>query len=678
MISDITGRARLERALADSERRFRDFAEAASDWLWETDDQFRFTFVSDRAQDSVGDGFREILGRTRWELARVDPETDSLWRSHLDDLQARRPFRDFRYRPWVSGRQAELRVSGVPLFRADGRFRGYRGTATDESAQKSAERRADDAEVRLQTVAENMPGAIYQRVLASDGSVTYPYLSPGIEALTGYTPAQISLRPELFIGAIHPDDVVEFRQRLAQSANTLASMDFQVRLRRRQGDLIWVRMISRPRRSSDDSVIWESLCIDVTDQRRLEEGFRQLVEAAPMALLVVDRDGSVTLANAHAEILFGCSRNAIVGHSVEELMPESARVAHWAYRSRYLRNALPVPMGVGRRIHARRADGSEIEVEAAPAPVDFPGGPHTLVLLTDLTQRRQQEQQWLHIQKLESIGQLASGIAHEINTPSQYVTDNLQFLRDAFADLLMLQQAQQVLRQEAELGAVSAETLQGVDSALLQADMEYLLEQIPRALTQSVEGMQRVAHIVGAMKEFSHPGGAEMTPVDLARLVENAITVARNEWKYSAEVTTDFDPGLPLVPCYSDELGQVVLNLVVNAAHAIADKVIEDKAMGHIGIGVARAGDWVEIRISDDGKGIPESIRHRVFDPFFTTKPVGKGTGQGLAIAHAVVVQKHHGSIELRSVEGEGTTFVIRIPIEPPAATAVDTGEETP
>jgi len=167
------------------------------------------------------------------------------------------------------------------------------------------------------------------------------------------------------------------------------------------------------------------------------------------------------------------------------------------------------------------------------------------------------------------------------------------------------------------------------------------------------------------MKEFSHPGSREKAPTDINKAISTAITVCRNEWKYVAEVTTDLDPELPLVPCVSGEINQVLLNLIVNAAHAVADVVGEQPTeKGRITIGTRRVGNEAEITVKDTGCGIPEAARSRVFDPFFTTKEVGKGTGQGLAIARSVVVEKHGGRIYFETETGKGTTFVVRLPFE--------------
>jgi signal transduction histidine kinase len=202
--------------------------------------------------------------------------------------------------------------------------------------------------------------------------------------------------------------------------------------------------------------------------------------------------------------------------------------------------------------------------------------------------------------------------------------------------------------------------------------VDYLRSEIPKSIGQSMEGIGRIATIVKAIREFSHPGSAEKAPVDLNGAVESTILVSRNEWKYAAELKTELDPGLPSVRCVPGELNQVVLNLIVNAVHAIADKAPHNSGgKGLITVSTRGDGDWVEVRVTDTGTGIPEAARANVFNPFFTTKAVGKGTGQGLAIAHTVIVQKHGGSIRFETELGVGTTFIIRLPISEDGGAAI-------
>jgi len=204
------------------------------------------------------------------------------------------------------------------------------------------------------------------------------------------------------------------------------------------------------------------------------------------------------------------------------------------------------------------------------------------------------------------------------------------------------------------------------------ADFDYLIQEIPHAIDQSLEGLQRVSKIVRAIKEFSHPGSEEKRGVDLNRAIETTVAVAKNEWKYVADVETAFDETLPLVPCLAGEFNQVILNLIVNAAHAIGERAGNESPVckGKITIGTNRRGAWAEIMVTDTGNGIPEEIRSRVFEPFFTTKAVGQGTGQGLALAHSVIVGRHQGQLWFDSEVGKGTTFYLRLPLAPAVTTS--------
>jgi two-component system, NtrC family, sensor kinase len=279
-------------------------------------------------------------------------------------------------------------------------------------------------------------------------------------------------------------------------------------------------------------------------------------------------------------------------------------------------------------------------------------------------ERNLMEVQLRQAQKLESVGQLAAGIAHEINTPIQYIGDNLRFLQSSVTELGELLDKCQKLATAIALNTATSEMMEAVEAASQSVDLSYLNQEMPAAIKQSLEGVSHVSTIVRAMKEFSHPGSKNKVLLDLNHAIETTLTVARTEWKYVAEVVTEFDPNLPAIPCLAAEFSQTILNLVVNAAHAIGDVVKSvEGAKGTIKITTRRDGSWVEIRISDTGTGIPEQIRHRIFDPFFTTKDVGKGTGQGLAIAHSTIVDKHGGQITFESTVGKGTTFIIRLPI---------------
>jgi two-component system NtrC family sensor kinase len=286
----------------------------------------------------------------------------------------------------------------------------------------------------------------------------------------------------------------------------------------------------------------------------------------------------------------------------------------------------------------------------------------------DELRRRNEERAQMEIElrlahKLEAVGQLAAGVAHELNTPIQFVADSLRFLQTSWGDLNGLVRAQNALltRLADEKPELLAE-LAGLADAF---DVQYLEEEVPRAFERTFDGTQRVTTIVRALKEFAHPDRRERGPADLNQALDNTLTVASNKYRYVAAVETDWQP-LPSVMCHVGDLNQVFLNLIVNAAHAIGDVVGSSGTLGRITLRTRRDDDFVVITIADTGAGIPETIRSRVYDPFFTTKPVGRGTGQGLAIARSIIVDKHQGDIAFQSDVGRGTTFTIRLPIAGP------------
>jgi PAS domain S-box-containing protein len=283
----------------------------------------------------------------------------------------------------------------------------------------------------------------------------------------------------------------------------------------------------------------------------------------------------------------------------------------------------------------------------------------------DIRERKKLEVQLRQTQKLESLGQLAAGIAHEINTPTQFVSDNTRFLQSSFDEILPLLEACSGMPARPRPGPEMDAFVDQVLALAAAMDLSFVKTEIPKALEDSLAGLDHISGIVRAMKEFSHPGSRSKELVDLNHCVESTVMVARNEWKYLAELHTDLALDLPHISCFPQDVNQVLLNMIVNAAHAIGDmrKKRGGEELGRIDISTRAARGAVEIRIRDNGCGIPEAIRGRIFDPFFTTKEVGKGTGQGLAIAHNVVVEKHGGQIEVESEVGVGTTFIVTLPV---------------
>ena len=418
---------------------------------------------------------------------------------------------------------------------------------------------------------------------------------------------------------------------------------------------------------------------DITVEKKAEAALSHLaaiVDSSETSIVSIDLDGSILSWNPAAERIYGYTREESIGRSISFIFPadrqqELANLLHRVKQGEGIRHIETVRI---------RKDGENIPVFATYSPLSDASGKiiGACSIATDITERKLLERQLLQAQKLESIGQLAAGIAHEINTPIQYVGDNTRFLRDSFGTLNQVCGAYHELLAALERGADPAPFVSTVQALIESARVEYLCSEIPSAIEDSLDGVSRVAEIVRAVKEFSHPGPAEKIPSDLNRAIASTVLVCRNEWKYVAELSMDLDPDLPPVQCVAGEFNQVMLNLIVNAAHAISDVVAaRPGAKGTILVSTRRVGDLAEIRVRDTGSGIPEAVRPNVFNPFFTTKPVGKGTGQGLSVAYGVIVQKHAGTISFETEMGVGTTFIIRIPIGPatPDAIANDVNE---
>jgi PAS domain S-box-containing protein len=408
--------------------------------------------------------------------------------------------------------------------------------------------------------------------------------------------------------------------------------------------------------------------LDVLNRELTESAsfLREVYRTIPGILLVSESKGVIESANEAATTILEQPELELVGTSIASVFEKSE-----TFDPAQL-EALTAHRGVFQvETVLRSKSGTLIPALLYAALTSESSGQRLVCIALDIRDRRRLEMELRQAQKLESVGRLAAGVAHEINTPVQFVGDSIHFLRQASQDLIgVVGKLEVVLRSVLE-GTPSAEAAAEATAALEAADMPFLVENVPKAFERSREGLSRVAEIVRSMKEFAHPDVREMTAIDLNHAVETTLTIARSEYKYVADVKTRLGD-LPLVTCHAGDVNQAILNIVVNAAHAIGDVVKDTGEKGLITVRTRCDGDTVELAISDTGGGIPEDIRGRVFDPFFTTKEVGKGTGQGLAIARAVVEDKHHGTLTLQTETGLGTTFYIRLPVNAPGTALSD------
>ena len=402
-------------------------------------------------------------------------------------------------------------------------------------------------------------------------------------------------------------------------------------------------------------------------QRSLQHALAEsegLVGAVSSILIGLDEQDCVIRWNAAAWQVFGVSAAMALGHPLRSIE------LHWDWN--VVNSAIQQCRAQRQAIRIHEVSYSDpsntnqvLGITVSPILGEEEELSGVLILGKNITQQRQFEAQQAMAQKMESIGRLAAGVAHEINTPIHYVTENVRFLMECFGDLRRLLDAYRNLVKQCHQQGVKDCALETVTQVTKEIDLDYLLTEIPTILSQCQEGTGRVGEIVRAMNEFSHPGEGEPVMVDLNHSLQGALKLAMNEWKDIADVVTDFSPDLPHVPGLSTELSQVWVNLLLNATQAIQGGRSEGSlAKGTIWVSTRQDQKWVEVRVSDTGIGIDESIRDRVFDLFFTTKDVGMGTGQGLALAHAIVVQRHSGELSFEPSPSGGTTFIVRLPFE--------------
>ena len=502
-------------------------------------------------------------------------------------------------------------------------------------------------------------------VVCADTDYRITYANPRMHSMLGYQPGELLGRAleELLV----PEDVPIFelqRQRRLEGV----SEQYEIRFRCKKGPKVWTLINASPVKGPDGAFAGSlGMVTDITDRvrveaklRKNETHYRQLVESMREGLLMTGKSGRFCFINNQFAAMLGRSKAGILGHHIEEFAaPES--------RERLL--ALFSENKSGQEteeiiwIHK---SGRRIVTLVSPSMILDEKGrlSDAFALTTDTTERKTLENQLLQSQKLEAIGQLAAGIAHEINTPAQYVNNNIHFIKDAFEHLLPLCCEFRRLLEAAKTGCVSQEMVQDMEAAIAKHDLAYFEEEVPKAIAQTLEGLGRISVIVRSVKQFAHPGSTDMAAADLNEAMRSTVIVSSNEWKYVAELKTDLDPDLPLVECVIGEINQVVLNLIINAVHAIADAIqIDPQGTWLITLSTRQNGPWAEIRVTDTGMGIPPEVQPKIFEPFFTTKDVGKGTGQGLAIARRIVVEKHKGQLFFETEPGKGTTFIVRLPI---------------
>jgi PAS domain S-box-containing protein len=415
---------------------------------------------------------------------------------------------------------------------------------------------------------------------------------------------------------------------------------------------------------------WLQLKETQQDLKEKEQFLSNVTNSMSEGFVVLDQQGNIEFSNHESEWLIGWHEKEIQGCRFSDLVyakkdPDAEKNIE-SIIDQTLKDGIT---RTGYDCVFKHKEGRYIDVNFSVSPMQCENCMNGVVVsFSDISERKREDEKRRHLErqlnqthKMEAVGQLAGGIAHEINTPIQYIGDNLRFLKESHEDMNRLLEAYSALTQKASSQTDLKPEIDNINEIIEDIDLDYLVEETSNAIDQSITGASQVADIVLAMKEFAHPGSKEMVLSDLNRIISNAVAVCRNEWKYVAETNLKLSDTLPKIECLAGEISQVVLNIVVNAAHAIEAAKLEKK--GVITITSALDDNFAEVRITDTGTGIPEEAQAYVFNPFFTTKEVGRGTGQGLAIALDIVIGKHQGDISFETEVGVGTTFILRLPL---------------
>jgi two-component system, NtrC family, sensor kinase len=529
------------------------------------------------------------------------------------------------------------------------------------------ERKRNEEALRQLTVAvEQSPVSVF--ITDLEGNITY--VNHRFTECTGYSSEEVIGRNPRILKSNHtsPEEYRELWQTITQGRVWRGELCNK----KKNGDLYWESLVISPIRTSAGGMShFLAVTEEITERRQAEKDLRLTrfsLENASDSVFWVDPQSHIVYANQSACRALGYSPQDFSSLSITDidpLFPKERWEGFW--------KELKMQRSMTFETQQRHKTGRVFPIEVAANYLEFDGQEYLFAFTRDISQRCAIQAQLQEAQKMESIGQLAAGIAHEINTPAQFISDNLTFLRDSWKSVKELMELHRAtVRDNSKwLPDDLAERLRQAEQA---CDLDFTMAEVPQAIDQAIDGASRVAKIVRAMKEFSHPGSDEKQPADINQAIRTTLTVSRNEWKYVAELETVLQPDLQPVPCDIGELNQVFLNLLINSAHAIAEVVGNGSAKkGKITIRTMQDAKFTTITVQDTGAGIRPEIQSRVFDLFFTTKGVGRGTGQGLFLAHNSIVKKHGGKIWFESEVGKGTTFFIQLPTAREAGTHVET-----
>lgn len=646
---ELAERHEVEQALRQNEERLQDITEAASDWIWEMDQNFRFTHLSDRFYELTGVAPDLVLGHPRWELAVDDDPLK--WRQHRQTLEQHAPFRDFIYQMNIPDRQGcrhYLRISGKPVHDAQGDFIGYRGTGADITAQVTAEMALRQSEARLRKIIDLVPHMIF----AKDRTGKLLLANQAVAEAYGTTVEELVGQPHR---VVHPV-AGEVQRMLADDLEVIDRGQSKFIAEEIFTDHTGAQRILQTTKipysepgSTERALL--GIAVDITDRIRAENELmrvrlylKSIIDSMPSVLVGVDPKGHITEFNTPAEQISDISREAAQGRFFGEVLPQ-------------LKDQMPqVQRAIrqGRHIKTQRmtttfhGEPHHIDVMVYPLIVNTPIG--AVIRVDDVTRQVRMENMMVQTEKMLSIGGLAAGMAHEINNPLGIILQNSQNIQRRLSpDLASNQQA--------------AATL-GLDLEQINRYLES--RRILQFLRDIQEAGARAASIITDMLAYSRRSDLQFIPTDLSEILDRVVRLAASDYdlkkRYAfknIQIERDYDASLGPVPCDRTEIEQVILNLVKNAAQAMAEAATPAPT---ITLRTRREANYARIEVLDNGPGMDADVCKRVFDPFFTTKAVGQGTGLGLSVSYFIVTEQHKGTLAVKSKPGQGACFTIRLP----------------
>lgn len=644
------------RDIHESEENYRGLVESANSIILRIDSNYSIVFANKFATEKLSINDKELLGTSILELFEDKFNIDSLHelaevlkeRTGLKPTQMRTTKPEAGWVSWrvrlVEGQTDELLCIG-----------------TDVSNEHIAREAQKEIQERFRALAKAAPVGII--ITEIKGNLIYA--NETMHALTKASTAELAGKG--WLNFIETSVGEQLQENWFVDKNYDAKNEFQ--LSNKDGQKSWVLGQAVPLKNAHGVEVGSLLTLtDITRIKEAEIAQSRLtaaIEQAAEMIIITDVHGSIQYVNPTFVTTSGYGKEEAVGQNPRILKSGDQSTEFYEELWSILTSG---ETWSGRFINKRK-DGERYTQESTIAPIRNTQGECIgyVGVARDITEQLFMETRLRQSQKLESIGELAAGIAHEINTPTQYVASNLQFFEDAFKTYAKMTEGYFQLADyiaDKDFGEHSDELAKLAGLAGDRKEVGYLNEDLPEALKETDSGLKRISEIVQSIKQLAHPGEVTKGYWDLNEIVKDAMTVSTNEWKYCAEIKLELDKELPQVFCLKAEIGQVVLNLIVNAAHAIEEAREAPSEQGTITLHTEKKDEFALFAVTDTGTGIPEEMIERIFDPFFTTKEVGKGTGQGLAIAHNVVTNLHEGSLEVMSTPGEGTTFTIMLPFD--------------